>query len=98
MFLMLDHSRRHEKKKVNGLDTGSDTMNVGYGGEQIIQRPTLIKSIDEFCGPYWNNEVTNHVGGGEEEKMVFPDSDHVTVNDGPFEMTNEERLHSQLDM
>ena len=47
IYLMLNHSRRHEKKRVNGLDTDSDAMNVGYGGEQIIQRPTLIKSIDE---------------------------------------------------
>ena len=47
-------------------------MNVGYSGEQSIQRPTLIESIDGFCGPHWNNEVTNHVVVGEEQILVFP--------------------------
>ena len=95
---LLDHSSGHAKKRVNGLDAGSDAMNVGYGGEQSTQRPTLIESIDGFCGPYWNSEETNHVVVGEEQKLVFPDSDHVTMDDGPFEMTLEERLQSRLDV
>ena len=97
-IFLLDHSSGHAKKRVNGLDAGTDAMNIGYGGEQSKQRPTLIESIDGYCGPYWNEDVPNHVVIGQEQQLVFPDINNLNENDGPFEMSVEQRIASRFDM
>jgi hypothetical protein len=82
---MFDHSCGHDKQQPNGLN--AENMSKNYGGQQSTLRPTIIKQVDGYLGPYRRT-----LNVGSIQNVVFQDDD-----DGPFWMNEQERAEKKED-
>eukprot|EP00956_Cyclotella_meneghiniana_P017698 scaffold29054_cov36-Cyclotella_meneghiniana.AAC.1 len=87
--MQFDHSSGHAKKRINGLDVKG--MNKEWGGSNYM-RSTMIECEEGFIGPYYDKTNPHMVKVGEEQSMVFADSDI-----GPFHLTEQERVNNKYD-
>ncbi len=62
-------------------------MSKNYGGQQSTLRPTIIKQVDGYLGPYRHT-----LNVGSIQNVVFQDDD-----DGPFWMNEQERAEKKED-
>jgi len=74
------------------------SMNVDYGGCQPKMHATLIKDLDDYCGPFYDDKLHGHVKIGEEQELNFASGEKVTEEDGPFWMSKDERLRTRNDV
>jgi len=81
-YFLFHHSSGHAKKRANGLDV--KCMTKGWGGKMM--RPTLIKTLEDYVGPYYDANNPGMVKVGKEQAMVYG-SDDV----GPFNLAANER-------
>jgi len=85
LLFLFDHSCGHDKQQPNGLN--AENMSKNYGGQQSILRPTIIKQVDGYLGPYRRT-----LNVGSIQNFVFQDDD-----DGPFWMNEQERAEKKED-
>mmetsp|Transcript_27620 Transcript_27620/g.59008 ORF Transcript_27620/g.59008 Transcript_27620/m.59008 type:complete len:743 (+) Transcript_27620:485-2713(+) len=91
---LFDHSSGHAKKRVNGLD--AEKMNSGHGG--LKQHPTMIKEKEGYLGPYHDPENPLMVKVGEEQSLVWEESDLCSPEHGPFYVPQDKRLERRHDI
>jgi hypothetical protein len=84
-IFLFDHSSGHAKKRIGGLDASA--MNKGFGGAQPSMRETIIKAEDGYLGPF-----PRVVNIGDALRFDFQESD-----DGPFWLSEEEKLSQKFD-
>ena len=84
-LLLFDHSCGHDRQREDGLNV--ENMSKGYGGKQSKLRPSLIKQVDGYLGPF-----SRKLSAGDTQTMVFSATD-----DGPFWMEAAEREEKRKD-
>ncbi len=83
---LYDHSSRHTKKRVGGLD--AKNTNKGFGGQ--ILRNSMIEEKDGcYLGPFHNPSNPRMVSIGHEQTFMHSSPDDI--KNGPFYLTDEKR-------
>ena len=76
---MCDHSSGHAKRRNNGLN--GEKNNVKQGG--VLQHHTLIKTKDDYFGPFYNLNNRHMVKVGQFQKLIWKNVD-LGTGDGPI--------------
>ena len=84
---LFDHSSRHAKKRVDGLDVSK--MNKSWGGKHVL-RSSKIERKEGYLGEYWDPNDPRMVKIGEEQALMWNRANEVAR--GPFELDSDEEL------
>jgi hypothetical protein len=85
-LFIFDHSSGHDRKPA-GSSLDAKVLNVGYGGSQPVQNPSLIAGVEGFLGDH-----AQQLQVGDTQHFIFQDGDT-----GPYFLTEAQRNEKKFD-